>query len=108
MGVRPPAGGPTERETVEFGIAALVPMLEAAELEYPLDGTELVEALDDPDVPIDANGHTTSLSRAVGDLDVVRFHSERELLDALHPVFESYREDRRFGLLASVRGLLPP
>lgn len=107
MGVRPPTGSTDPPDTVEFGIAALASELEDAELDYPTDRDAVVRSLGDPDVPVTASGRTIPLSRALDDVDVSQFDSERELLNALHPVFESYRANVSTGVLASVRDILP-
>lgn len=107
MGVRPPSGGTREPETVEFGIAVLADEVAAAELEFPADADTVVEALDDPTVTVDARGRTVELSTAMAAVDAERFDSERALLNALHPVFESYREDVAVGWLGALRRYLP-
>lgn len=94
-------------DTVEFGIAALASHLDDVELDYPINAGSVAEALGNPDVPVAANGRSVPLSRALDDADATEFDSERELLNALHPVFEAYRSDVSTGLLASVRDLLP-
>lgn len=107
MGVRPPVGGSGDREAVEFGIAALTPMIEDADVEYPADSETIVRALDDPGVPVDAKGRTVRLSSALEEAGARRFESQRELLNALHPVFESHRETASTGWIASIRNQLP-
>jgi hypothetical protein len=107
MGVRPPTGGSADREAVEFGIAALAPELEESDLEFPATVDEIVRTLGDPAVPVDASGRSLHLSTAFEDVDTHQFDSERELLNALHPVFESYRETVSAGWLDSLRQSLP-
>lgn len=107
MAARPPQRDTETPGAIEFGIAALQPYLEDAEVEYPVTSGELVAALGDPAVPVDAHGRTVSLSAVVEDTARDEFESERDLLDALHPVFERYRERASGGFLASLRGLLP-
>ena len=107
MGVRPPSGGSGEREAVEFGIASLTPLVEDAEIEFPAGATEVVQALGDPKVPVDAKGRSMRLSSAIEETGHERFDSQRELLNALHPVFESRREAVSTGWLASIRNQLP-
>ena len=107
MGVRPPSGGSGERDAVEFGIAALTPLVEEAEIEFPAGATEVVRTLDDPKVPVDAKGRSMKLSSAIEETDKGRFDSQRELLNALHPVFEARREAVSTGWLASIRNQLP-
>ena len=107
MGVRPPAGDGDDREAVEFGIAALAPMVEEADLEFPADASTVVRDLGDPAVPVDARGRTVPLSTAIEEAGRREFASERELLNALHPVFEDRREIVSGGWLASIRRQLP-
>ncbi|MFB6173412.1 MAG: hypothetical protein ABEI39_02100 [Halobacteriales archaeon] len=107
MGVRPPQQDDDEPSTIEFGIAALAARLDDSELVYPLAGEELVEELGDPEIPIDANGRRVPLSRVLGEVSQRRFDSQQELLNALHPVFESYRDRTSTGILASIRAMLP-
>jgi hypothetical protein len=103
----PPSDDGEEPETVTFGIAALDARLEEANIQYPTDARSLVRTLGDPEVPYDANGSAVSLSEALEETHVERFETEQELLNALHPVFERYRERSAGGILAQLRGLLP-
>jgi hypothetical protein len=108
MGVRPPQNDDdAEPETVTFGIAALDARLEDAEVEYPAGADEVVRALGDPDIPYDAAGNSVRLSEAVDRTHFGSFETEQELLNALHPVFESYRERAGSGVIAQLRALLP-
>lgn len=108
MGVRPPTGGSgTTPETVTFGIAALDERLDDARVRYPADGDEIVATLDDPAIPYDASGNAVPLSDALAETHFDRFETEQELLNALHPVFESYRERGGNGLLGQLRSMLP-
>ena len=107
MGVRPPAGGSNDREAIEFGIAALTPIVEEADLEFPADAERIVRALGDPDVPVDAKGRTIPLSVVLEETDRTRFESERDLLNELHPLFETRRENVSAGWLSSIRRQLP-
>ena len=93
MGVRPPAGGSNDREAIEFGIAALTPIVEEADL--------------DPDVPVDAKGQTIPLSVVLEETERSPFESERDLLNELHPIFEACRENVATGWLSSIRRQLP-
>lgn len=107
MGVRPPIGESGEREVIEFGIAALTPMIEDADLEFPAGSDEIARSLGDPDVPVDATGRSIALTTALEETGEVRFDSQRELLNAVHPVLESRRELVNAGWLASIRSRLP-
>jgi hypothetical protein len=82
-------------------------MIEEADLEFPAKPDEVVRSLDDPDVPIDAEGRSIALSAALEETGEVRFDSKRELLNAVHPVLESHRELVSTGWLASIRNRLP-
>lgn len=107
MAARPPRRDTDGPDAIEFGIPALQPHLEEAEIEFPATGDQVVAGLGDPGIPIDAHGRTVPLSTAMDDLRGEEFESERALLDALHPVFERYRERTSSGLVSSIRGLLP-
>lgn len=108
MGVRPPQNdGDDEPDTITFGIAALDAHLERAEVEYPLDADRLVTELGNPDIPYDAAGSTVELAEALEKVHVQQFDSEQELLNTLHPVFETYREKAANSLLGQFRSLLP-
>lgn len=108
MGVRPPTGDAnTTPETVTFGIAALDERLTDARITYPADADEIVAALGDPAVPYDVSGNTVALSDALAETHFDRFETEQELLNALHPVFEAYRERGGDGLLGHLRAMLP-
>ncbi len=109
MGVRPPAsdGEPADDATISFGIAELDARLEDAELSYPADTGDVTAALGDPEVAYDASGHTVRLSTALDRAHPDSFESEQELLNALHPVFESYRDRSAGGLVHRLRELLP-
>jgi hypothetical protein len=107
MAVRPPQGGGDEPDAIEFGIAALDARLDEANVSYPATGQEIVTALDDAAIPYDAAGNTLELSEALAQLPQDRFESESELLEELHPIFETYRERATTSLVARLRGLLP-
>ena len=107
MGVRPPQNNDDEPDTITFGIAALDAHVEKADLEFPADAETVVAELGDPDIPYDAAGSTVSLSEALDQIHLQRFGSEQELLNTLHPVFESYRERAGNSLLGQLRALLP-
>lgn len=109
MGVRPPRQDADEPDVIEFGIAALDARLDRAEadISFPADAREIVRALGDPDIDYDAHGHSVSLSAALADVEQDRFESEQELLNALHPVFESHRASASTGLMDAIRSMLP-
>ena len=108
MGVRPPPSDDgDEPDVVTFGIAALDAHLEEAQVAYPVEAETLVRELGDPKIPYDVGGRTVALSDALSETHFTRFETEQELLNALHPVFESYREQAGSGLFAQLRSMLP-
>ena len=46
-------------------------------------------------------------SEALDEMHFDRFETEQELLNALHPIFERYRERSAGGILAQLRSMLP-
>ena len=107
MGVRPPQQGSDTPDTIEFGIAALAPRLDAADIEFPATTDEIVRSLDDTDVPYDATGRTVALGDALNKVPKDQFKSKSEVLDRLHPVFEEYRASASRSILGQLRDLLP-
>ena len=108
MGVRPPQNDDTGTpDTVTFGIAALDGHLDRADLSYPTSSDEVVETLGDPSIPYDVSGNEVQLSEALDELHFDHFDTEQELLNALHPVFEAYRERGPTGVMGRLRALLP-
>lgn len=108
MGVQPPTDGVEEEpDVVEFGIPAVTAKLETRDVSYPAKAEELAEAHGHLRIPVDAAGHEIQLSTAIEKTDRSRFDSERDLLDALHPVFEAERAAVSRSILAQLRGLLP-
>ena len=108
MGVRPPANDDDDTpDVIEFGIAALDASLSDADVSYPTDAQSLRNELGHVEVPYDASGHTMTLAEALAETDRRQFEHEQELLNALHPVFESKREATGNNLLAQLRSLLP-
>ena len=105
MAAPPPQGDDAEPETIAFGIAAVDEALAATELSFPADAEEILEATGDRDIPYDTRGRTISLSAAIEESNRRHFETRRELLNALHPVFESKRDNS--GLGGWVRTLLP-
>ncbi len=108
MGVRPPQQNDDDApEIIAFGIAALDEHLERMEPTFPLTETELLEATGDPSVPYDASGNEIRLSEALAEATQSRFETRQELLNALHPVFETKREQANNSLVGQLRSLLP-
>lgn len=107
MGVQPPGDdAQSTPETIEFGIAALDARLDGADLEWPATAEELVDALEDAQIPYDAAGNTVGLQEALAEIPEDRFDSEQMLKDRLHPVFENHRANAS-GLFGQLRALLP-
>ncbi|PSP55373.1 hypothetical protein BRC82_05350 [Halobacteriales archaeon QS_1_67_19] len=108
MGVRPPQSNSDDGpDVIEFGIAEVAAELDEAEIAFPATGEEVVRSLSDPRIDYNAKGHSVPLSEAISDLEANRFDSQQELLNALHPVFERYRNSRTPGVIERVRAALP-
>lgn len=108
MGMRPPPNDTDdEPDTVSFGIAALDARLDDTDLVYPTTEEEVIRTLGDPEIPYNASGSSVRLSTALEETHHSRFENEQELLNALHPVFESYRQNASNGIVAQLRALLP-
>jgi hypothetical protein len=103
--MRPPQGSDDTPSTVEFGIAALDGQLD--EELFPVTADEIVETLDDPQVPYDAKGRSVALSEALAEADADLFEDEDDLLNELYPVFEEYRNGTGPGLVGWLRNRLP-
>jgi len=106
MAARPPGGGSSEPDAIEFGIAVLDERIEEADVSFPATDEEIVDALDDAAIPYDAKGRTIRLSEALNEVPQTRFENETELLDALYPVFDRKRREGG-GFLTSLRDALP-
>lgn len=107
MAVRPPQDDSADPDQLAFGIAALDARLDEATVEFPATTREIVDAVDNTDVPYDTAGHTLALDEALSRIPKDRFESEQELLDVLHPVFEDERARSADSILAQIRRLLP-
>jgi len=107
MGVRPPSDDTSEPEVIEFGIAALEPKLAEADLEYPMDVQTLVDRIGHVDVPYNAAGNSITMETALAEVGKERFETQRDLLNALHPVFERKRAAASRSIIAQLRGLVP-
>ncbi|WP_313691367.1 hypothetical protein [Halorarum halobium] len=107
MAIRPPRGDSGERESVEFGIAALNARLDDAGVAFPATTDEILAALGETEVPYDAAGHTLDLRDVLHDAETDSFETETELLDALYPAFEARRQGRADTLFNRIRSLLP-
>jgi len=107
MAARPPPNGEDdEPEIVEFGIAALDARVQEWELSFPVTATGLAETHGDVAVAVDPAGHEMTLREALARCDRESFDTRQELLNALHPVFESKRESGG-GVLGRLRALVP-
>jgi hypothetical protein len=108
MAVRPPQDdiddGP---DTVAFGIAALDSSLDKRDITFPTDEETLRDSLGDVEIPYDAAGNTMTFNTALDNVPEERFENQRELLNALHPVFEEHRETGGNGILARIRSYIP-
>lgn len=107
MAVRPPQQDSSDPESIEFGIAALNARLDDAEVAFPATKREILDQLNNTDVPYDGAGNTVALAEAFESIPKDRFETETELLDVLHPVFEEYRRSSSGGLFGRLRSLLP-
>lgn len=107
MGVRPPTNDDEEPDYLEFGIAALDARLDELDVSFPVTATELADEHGDLEIPVDADGHEMTLADALERCQHMTFESEQELLNALHPVFESKREALSNSLLGRLRALSP-
>jgi hypothetical protein len=107
MAARPPPDSTNEPDSIEFGIATLDARLDRAEFEYPANAATITGAVSNTDIPYDAAGNTIDLADAIERTGMEEFDSERELLNALYPVFEAQRQSRSGGMLGQLRSLLP-
>ncbi|GAB3028977.1 DUF5789 family protein [Natronobiforma cellulositropha] len=108
MGVRPPTnGGDDDAGGIEFGIAALEPHLETADLSFPATRADVAAALGETAVAYDVHGNTVEVGEILEQVDQAEFSSEIDLLNALHPAFEEYRKRHGRGVIGQVRSLLP-
>lgn len=107
MAARPPQGGGSDPEAIEFGIAALDERLDRAGVQFPASTTELLDAMDDTEVAVDAAGNTLDLATVLREIPAEQFDTERDLLNRLHPIFEERRRSGAGSLLGRVRALLP-
>jgi hypothetical protein len=107
MAARPPDDSQSEPESIAFGIAALDARLDERGVQFPATSDEIVAALDDPSIPYDSGGNTLDLADALDRVSRDRFETERELLDALHPVFEERRTSTAGSVVGRLRGMLP-
>lgn len=104
---RAPPPDDSDPAVIEFGIPVLDDRLEEASVTFPATRDELEADVGTMEVPFDAGGHTVRLGDAIDELDADRFESKNELLEALHPVFEAYRQRRAGGLMGQIRSILP-
>ena len=93
----PPPQNDADLAAITFGIAAMDEILEAEAVSFPADAGALQAALGDRKVPYGPKGNTVDLGTVLGKTDQDRFESRRELLNALHPVFEEMRRGGGLG-----------
>ena len=107
MGVRPPSSGSDdEPDAIEFGIAAVDARLERSNLLFPASKTDVDAELGTERVPYDVHGNTVSIGDVLERVDRTEFDSKGQLLNDLHPHFETYRR-KSGGIVDRVRRLLP-
>jgi hypothetical protein len=107
MGVRPPTNDTSEPAAVEFGIAAVDALLDERDLSFPADRQAVRSAFAGESVAYDASGSTVQFEAVLDEIETTTFEDEQELLNALHPVFEEYRESRTPSLWRRLRSLVP-
>lgn len=105
MAAPPPQDDDTGQGAIAFGIAAVDEVLEDTELTFPVERRTLVERLGDREIPYDARGRTMTFSDALAETDQSSFETRRELLNALHPIFEEHRDPGGVG--SWLRTILP-
>ena len=104
MAAPPPSDG-HEATAIAFGIAAMDEYLEESTLEFPATRSAILDSLGNRPVPYDPRGQTISLEEALERTTREQFDSRRELLNALHPIFEDERN--RGGIGGFLRSILP-
>lgn len=108
MAARPPTNGSSDDvESVEFGIAAVDAILKASDLSFPADQDDIQTELGGRTVPFDVYGNEVALVEVVNEAEPSRFDTRQELLNALHPVFERYRERHSGGFVHQLKAMLP-
>ena len=93
----PPPKNDQETSAITFGIAAMDEHLEGAELDFPASRDDILSAIGNRPVSYDPKGNTITLAAALENTNQQEFASRRELLNALHPVFETKRKQQGFG-----------
>ena len=107
MGVRPPSSGSDdEPDVIEFGIAAVDARLDRVDLTFPASKAEVETELGDERVPYDVHGNEVAMADVLDRVDRSEFESQEQLLNDLHPHFETYRR-KSSGFIGWVRRLLP-
>ena len=107
MAARPPRNDDGPSRSVEFGIAAVDAHLRESDLSFPATTADVRAVLGDREVAFDVQGTTVPLSTVLDDVDRSDFETRQELLNALHPVFETYRQERSRSPVARLRSILP-
>ena len=93
----PPPKNDSDLAAITFGIAAMDEVLDETGVSFPADAAELQTVLGDQEVPYDPKGNTVDFGTVLDKTDQNRFESRRELLNALHPVFEEMRQGGGLG-----------
>lgn len=108
MAARPPSNDiDDEPDIVEFGIVELDAAVEDWNVSFPTSARTLEKNYGDEEVTVDPAGHTMTLDEALSRCHRDTFNDKQDLLNALHPVFESERERLSNSLLKQLRALLP-
>lgn len=102
----PPTGTDDEPDLVEFGIVALEPKLDERNVSFPATAEQLADH-GDIRVAVGPTGHELSLAEALSRCEKRQFASKTDLLEALHPVFETERQARSGGILGRIRQVIP-
>ncbi|MHC3438822.1 DUF5789 family protein [Natrialbaceae archaeon A-gly3] len=108
MGVRPPSNGDDDEvDSIEFGIAAVDAVLRRSDLSFPATGDDVAAEIGHERIAYDSHGSTVALGEILAEVEQEQFSSRQQLLNALHPEFEAYREQHSGGVVQQVRSLLP-
>lgn len=93
----PPPQSDTDTAAITFGIAAMDEVLEKSEIDFPVATPDLIGTVGDRAIPYDPRGNTVELRVAIEETGQDQFESRRDLLNALHPVFEEKRRGGGIG-----------
>jgi len=93
----PPPQSDRDTAAITFGIAAMDEVLEDHDVGFPVTTAELKGTVGDRAVPYDPRGNTVELRVVLEQTSQDHFETRRELLNALHPIFEEKRRGGGFG-----------